>query len=62
MATSALILGETAAPRRRGAARRLGVPRGATNGAPCLGLALAAGGLARGALGAALTGLARLLT
>jgi hypothetical protein len=54
MATSALILGETAARRRRGAGRRLGVPRGATNGAPCLGLALAAGGALWAALGAAL--------
>ena len=54
MATSALILGETAARRGRGAGRRLGVPRGATNGAPCLGLAIAAGGALWGALGAAL--------
>ena len=55
MATSALILGETAAWRLgRGTGRRLGVPRGATNGAPCLGLALAAGGALWAALGAAL--------
>jgi hypothetical protein len=45
-------------PRRT---RRLGVPRGATNGAPCLGLALAAGGALWGIIGAALAGLARLL-
>jgi hypothetical protein len=61
MATSALILGAPAARRRRGAPRRLGVPRGATNGAPCLGLALAAGGALWGIIGAALAGLARLL-
>ena len=55
MATSALILGETAARRRGcGMGRRLGVPRGATNGAPCLGLALAAGALLWGVLGSAL--------
>ena len=55
MATSALILGETAARGRGcGAGRRLGVPREATNGAPCLGLAIAAGGAFWGALGAAL--------
>ena len=45
-------------PAARGCERRpawwLGTPREATNGAPCLGLALAAGGLAWGALGAAL--------
>jgi hypothetical protein len=56
VATSALIVGGTAARWRqgRGMDRRPGVPRGATDGAPCLGLALAAGGALWAALGAAL--------
>jgi hypothetical protein len=48
VAASTLIL--PARPPTRGPGWRLGVPRAATNGAPCLGLALAAGGLAWGVL------------
>ena len=55
MTASIAIHGGTATRgRERRPTRRLGVPRGATNGAPCLGLALAAGGLLWGALGSAL--------
>ncbi len=46
--------GPAARGRERRPIGRPGTPREATNGAPCLGLALAAGGLLWGALGSAL--------
>ncbi len=55
MTASAMVHGGPAARGRgRRPIGRLGTPREATNGAPCLGLALAGGGLLWGALGAAL--------
>ena len=52
MATAILILDRPGERPGRDTLRHLGATRGTTNGAPCLGLALAAGGLAWGALGA----------
>jgi hypothetical protein len=56
MTASIAIHGGRPAARGRGRrpARRLGTPREATNGAPCLGLALAGGVLLWSALGSAL--------
>jgi hypothetical protein len=54
MATSILSLGGPAARRRPGPTRTLGTPREPTNGAPCLGLAVIAGGSAWTLLGSVL--------